>query len=161
MEEIFRLPALNNPIPVNETNTGGGYNNVATVNDLSDLFVSGAVPASPSVSVTGGHFVPDHDTQHVIQRVNITNTGATPVPAPLFLVLDNLSTNATLVNSGGATTVLAPLGSLYITVPISDGGDDDNFLRPHESRTVLLEFFDPSGNAINYGTRVLSVTPTP
>ena len=45
MEEIFGLPLLNNPIPMNETNNFGGYNNVATVNDLSDLFVPGTIPA--------------------------------------------------------------------------------------------------------------------
>ena len=36
MEEIFGLPLINNPIPADETNFDGGYNNVATVNDLSD-----------------------------------------------------------------------------------------------------------------------------
>ncbi len=42
-EEIFDLPFLDNPIPVSETNvSGSGYNTVATVNDLSDLFVGKA-----------------------------------------------------------------------------------------------------------------------
>ena len=43
MEEIFQLGSyLNNIIPASETNaTGTGYNNVATVNDLSSLFVPG------------------------------------------------------------------------------------------------------------------------
>ncbi len=44
LEEIYRLPAVNNPIPLTETNTAGGYNYVAVVNDLSDLFVPGAIP---------------------------------------------------------------------------------------------------------------------
>ena len=41
----FRSPNVNNPIPASETNNFGGFNNVATVNDLSDLFVPGAIPA--------------------------------------------------------------------------------------------------------------------
>ena len=48
MEEIFVLPFINNPIPVSETNVFGAYNNVALVNDLSDLFAPGAIPVSPS-----------------------------------------------------------------------------------------------------------------
>ena len=49
MEEIFQLGSyINNTIPTSETNASGvGYNNVPTVNDLSDLFVSGAIPSSP------------------------------------------------------------------------------------------------------------------
>src|SRR5262249_10148120 len=39
MEEIFGLSFLNPPIPTAETDAfGTGYNNVLTVNDLSDLF---------------------------------------------------------------------------------------------------------------------------
>ena len=47
MEEIFRLPALHNPIPEDETNvTGKGYNTVESVNDLGDLFVPGVIPST-------------------------------------------------------------------------------------------------------------------
>ena len=57
-EEIFDLPSSTTPFPTNETNvTGIGYNNVATVNDLSDLFVPGAVPAPAKVSVTSRPFI--------------------------------------------------------------------------------------------------------
>ena len=157
MEEIFGLPALNNPIPTAETNVFGGYNNVATVNDLSDLFVPGAVPAPPTFSVATSNFAVDAHTGIVSEEVHIENTGSTPASAPLFLVLDNLSANATLVNAAGTTAILAPLGSPYVSVDV--GGD--GILRPHEVKTVTLKFLDPSGNAITYDTRVLSVTPTP
>jgi hypothetical protein len=157
MEEIYGLPAVNNPIPTAETNVFGGYNNVATVNDLSDLFVSGAIPAPASFSVTGGNFVRDRHTGHVSQQVHVTNNTATPAPAPLFLVLDNLSANATLFNAAGTTTVLAPLGSPYVGVNVGN----DGFLGPFEVKTLTLEFLDPSGGAITYNTRVLSVTPAP
>jgi hypothetical protein len=49
MEELFGLSYLNNPIPAAETAASGiGYNNVAAVNDLSDLFKPGAVVPEPS-----------------------------------------------------------------------------------------------------------------
>ena len=38
VENIFGLPFLSNSIPVAETKATGGYNDVATVNDLSDMF---------------------------------------------------------------------------------------------------------------------------
>ena len=172
LEEIYRLPSLNNPIPVAETNTDGGYNNVALVNDLSDLFMPGVVPAAPRLSVDHSSLFQDRHTHHFLQLVDIKNTGDTSVPAPLFLVLDNLSTTATLVNSAGTTAVLAPLGSPYVSVRIGgDKGEDSRkddrgsargaFLRPHETASALLEFLDPSGGEIDYDTRVLSVTPAP
>ncbi len=157
LEEIFGLSLLNNPIPVGETNVFGGYNNVATVNDLSDLFIPGAIPAPASTAVTAESFVLNPHTHHVSQVVHVANNGTSPVPAPLFLVLDNLSSNATLLNADGTTSVLAPLGSPYVSVPV--GGD--GILRPHEIKTVTLEFLDPSNSAIGYDTRVLDVVPTP
>ena len=149
------------PIPAVETNIYGGYNNVATANDLSDMFVPGTIPAAPSLSVTQGNFVLDHHTQQFLQTVQITNNGNTPAPAPLFLALDNLS-GATLLNADGTTAVLAPLGSPYVNVPVGDGDSDSgDVLRPHETRTVLLQFLDPGNDTISYNPRVLSVTPAP
>lgn len=155
-EEVLGLPSLNNLIPVNETNNFGGYNNVATANDFSDMFVPGTIPA-PGVTITPGNFMADPVSHHYIQNVQITNPGSTPVPAPLWLVLDNLSPNAALFNADGTTSVLAPLYSPYVSVPV--GGD--GLLRPHEHKSVRLEFLDPSGDSINYNASVLSVTPTP
>jgi hypothetical protein len=156
IEEIFGLPLINNPIPATETNNYGGYNNVATVNDLSDLFMSSVIPAPVSVVVTAEGFVEDKKTQQVSQVVHIKNNGTTPIPAPLFLVLDDLA-NATLVNADGMSAVLAPLGSPYVSVQL--GGD--GILRPFETQTVKLRFLDPSAAAISYNARVLNVTPAP
>jgi phosphatidylinositol-3-phosphatase len=155
MEEIFGLPNVNNPIPEGETNNFGGDNNVAIVNDLSDLFVPGTIPAA-SLSVTRGDFVFNPRTHLYSQRVRITNNGDGPAPTPVRLVLDNLSANATQLNADGTTAVLAPLGSPYIGI---DHGNST--IPPHETRTVTLEFDDPSGQSINYDTRTLSVVPTP
>jgi phosphatidylinositol-3-phosphatase len=155
MEEIFGLPNVNNPIPAGETNNFGGDNNVAIVNDLSDLFVPGTIPAA-SLSVTRGDFVFNPRTHQYSQRVRITNNGDGPAPTPVRIVLDNLSANATQLNADGTTAVLAPLGSPYIGI---DHGNST--IHPHETRTVTLEFDDPSGQSINYDTRTLSVVPTP
>ncbi|MDR3455810.1 MAG: alkaline phosphatase family protein [Verrucomicrobiae bacterium] len=156
VEEIFGLPLINNPIPVTETNNYSGYNNVATVNDLSDLFVPGVIPAPANLSVTSFGFFSSPHNDYVTQDVRITNNGSTPVTAPLFLVLDNLA-NATLANADGTTAVLAPLGSPYVCVSLGE----DGILRPNESKTVKLQFLDPSNASISYTARLLPVTPAP
>jgi hypothetical protein len=158
LEEIFGLPFLNNVIPPSETDaTTLGYNNVATVNDLSDLFVPGVIPSEPSLAATSGSFDVDHKTGNITQTVRITNTGSTTVSAPVFLVLDHLSANAMLLNSEGLAAALAPTGGPFVRVDL--GGD--NVLHPHESKTVKLVFSNSTGDAITYDARVLSVEPTP
>jgi hypothetical protein len=156
MEEIFGLPFINNPIPATETNNFNGYNSVATVNDLSDLFVSGAIPVPANLTVTGYGFMPGQSSQNVSQLVQITNNGSTPVFAPLFLVLDNL-TNGKLLNADGAAALLAPLGSPFVSVSLGE----DGVLWPHQSQTLKLRFLDPGNAPISYNARVLNVTPAP
>ncbi|HWY74874.1 MAG TPA: alkaline phosphatase family protein [Verrucomicrobiae bacterium] len=171
-EEVFGLSFINNSIPITETNNFGGFNNVATVNDLSDLFMTGVIPSPATFSVTSGRIETNPRTGRAIQRVEIKNTSDTPAHVPLFLVLDNLSSNATLVNSGGLkTTILAPVSSPYVSVSLNNRGfgglefgpvaNLENILLPYQSTTVTLEFLNPSGDAITYTPRVLSVTPTP
>jgi hypothetical protein len=155
MEEIFGLPNVNNPIPAAEGNNFGGHNNVAIVNDFSDLFVPGTIPTA-SLSVTPGALVFDPHTHQYSQQVQITNNGNGPAPAPVRLVLDNLSANAVQLNADGTTAVLAPLGSPYTGIDQGNGT-----IHPHETKTVRLEFDDPSNQSITYDTRALSVVPTP
>jgi hypothetical protein len=157
MEEIFGLPAVNNPIPAPELGVDGSFSHVTTANDLSDLLVAGAIPAPPSYSIVAGGFSFDPASQHLKQVVRIQNSGSTAVAGPLFLVLDNLSGNASLANAEGTTSVLAPLGSPYLTVPIAGTG----LLGPNESRTVTLEFAVTSSAPITYDTRLLAVLPAP
>lgn len=175
VSEIFNVAFINNPIPAPETDvTGTGWNNAALVNDLSDLFQPGAIPEPRKVSVKGGEFIENPVNHHVYQRVFVSNTGNLPVPQPLFLVLDNLGTNATLLKAQGVSSVLAPLGSPYLEIRFP-GFENRNFagfgrgfpgefgdsLLPHETAVVLLEFQDPTGAPIQYDARVLSVAPTP
>lgn len=157
-DEVFGLPLVNNPIPANETNFDGAFNNVATANDLSDMFVPDAIPTPASLSVTEGGMIPDPAGNYVRQTVHITNNGNTPVVGPIFLALDGLTSGVTLANSEGGTQVLAPLGSPYVRVR---GGIGEGALQPHQSTSVDLEFIDPSAAAISYTPRVLNVTPAP
>lgn len=160
-EEVFGLSFLNNPIPVTESNvTGMGYNNVANVNDLSDLFKDRVIPQVPDVTITPGPQFHVPSTNHVFQLVFIQNDGDSSVPNPMFLDLENLSSNATLVNATGTNAVLAPLGSPYIQVFAGDD-DADDVLRPFGFRFVILEFSDSNNGPIIYTPRLLPVVPTP
>jgi phosphatidylinositol-3-phosphatase len=159
MEEIFGLPFLNNPIPASETKASGiGYNNVATVNDLGDLFKEGVIPTVPVMTVDAGPQVHKPHTTQVSQVVRIKNEGTTDIPGPLYLVLDNLSAGVTVDDAAGTTSVLAPLGSPYIQ--IGDAGDE-NVIHPHQTIVVKLSFESTSSAPITYSTRVLPVTPVP
>lgn len=157
-EEIFGLPLVNNPIPTTETNVFCGYNTVATINDLSDMFMPGVIPAPANLSAIQGSFFPDPITHTLRQKVTISNEGDSPVTGPIFLALDNLSTGTTLVNQDGLTQLLAPIGSPYIEVPIE--GFSGNVLLPHRSTSVEL-MFQNSGTTPTYTARVLNVTPAP
>ena len=157
MEEIFGLPLINNPIPASETNNFAGFNNVAIVNDLSDLFMPGVIPATPTLSVSLGSLQTEGDSSRVVQQVQITNNSQALVFAPLWLALDNLNSDVTLLDANGTTAVLAPLASPYVSVPLSG----DGVLRPNETKTVKLSFLNPNSAAITYDTRLLNVTPAP
>jgi len=79
------------------------------------------------------------------------------VSGPVWLVLDNLSVDATLYNSAGTTANFPPLGSPYIGVNVGSG----NVLNPGQTATVTLDFADPSRGGISYTARVLAGMPTP
>jgi hypothetical protein len=158
-EEVFGLPLVNNPIPASETNVFNTYNNVALVSDLSDLFQPGVIPAPANLSVSEGPLVTNPFSHTVRQTVYVSNAGNTPVSGPVFLALDNLSSNTTLLNSEGTTQILAPIGSPFVQVPI--GGFGGDVLFPHQTAIVNLTFQDPTSGAITYTARALNVTPAP
>jgi hypothetical protein len=151
------LPFVNNAIPAGETNNYGGYNNVAAVNDLSDLFAPGAIPQAPSFSVTHTPSAFNSHTGRTLQLVHVQNVGTSAVSGPVWLVLDDLIPGVALLDAAGTSGVLAPLGSPYVSVPL--GGD--GVLRPFETKTVALEFVGNGGADLQYNPRVLNVTPAP
>ncbi len=89
VEEMLGLSFLSNTIPSGETAaTGSGYNNVATVNDLTDMLQ--AVPVA-GVQEPAGY--------RLTNGISMVNFGAAYVGAPITNVL-------TITNSGiGALTV--------------------------------------------------------
>jgi hypothetical protein len=114
-------------------------------------FHAGALPTDVTslVLVTPGGFVYNHTTQRVVQQVSLTNIGATVLPGSISLVLDSISSNASLFNQNGLTAVMPPLGSPYINVTGSS-------LAPGASVTATLDFADPTKQVITYTPRVLA-----
>ncbi len=115
--------------------------------DLADLFAADAL--NGPLSITRSGYVRDRRTGHWYQQVTVKNTGATQLAGSVFIILDGLSANATLVNATGVTNN-PPAGSPYLSVPGTASG-----LAAGASATVVLEFTDPSNQGIAYTPRVL------
>ncbi|MCC8998926.1 MAG: hypothetical protein LM522_05420, partial [Candidatus Contendobacter sp.] len=109
-----------------------------------------ACAATAPVSVTRGGVLYNRATKRYEQTLTVTNTSGSAVAGPIDLVLDNLSSNATLANASGTTSCTTPAPSPYITVGSGP-------LNPSASLTVKLSFIS-NGQAITYNTRVLSGT---
>ena len=84
-------------------------------------------------------------TQRWIQTVTVRNNGGTSA-TNVALVLDSLSSNATLANATGSTTC-TPANSPYLGL---------GTINPAQTATATLQFVNPSNAAINYNTRVLA-----
>lgn len=99
MEGIFGLAYLTNAIPAAETKaSGSGYNNVATVNDLSDLLqgVAGIVVQQSGTTLTNGGSAPAFGTVNV--GASVTNTLTVTNSGLATLILSNVV--ATGANAG-------------------------------------------------------------
>ena len=102
-----------------------------------------AANLSTQVQVTRSGLRKNFATGRFVQNITLKNTGTTPLPAPPSLVLDNLSSNATLFNKTSVTVK----GSPY---------RDTGSLAPGASITLALEFTNPTNAAITYTTRLLA-----
>jgi hypothetical protein len=119
--------------------------------------VTGATALPPAdvtarLAISLGGLTLDPTTKHYEQTVTLKNTSASPITGTLSLVLDNLSSNAKLVNQTGVTTKQGPAGSPYLDVALV--GD---VLAVGQSVTVVLEFDSPTAG-ITYKARVLAGT---
>lgn len=103
---------------------------------------------SSQVQVTRSGYGYNFTTARFVQTVTLKNTGTGIITGPISLVLDSLSSNATLFNLSGATACAVPAGSPYINT----AGD----LNPGASVSVSLQFTNPTKAGITYATRVLS-----
>jgi hypothetical protein len=87
-------------------------------------------------------------TRRFSQQITVTNTTGNAAPGPISLVLDGLSSNATLYQASGTTDALAaPAGSPYFNISSLAAG---------ASVTLTLQFTDPTLGGISYTPRILA-----
>lgn len=103
-----------------------------------------------SLTVVRGGVVYNRATRQFVQQVNVRNDSSSLVAGPIHLVLDGLSTNATLANASGTTSIRPPFNSPYLTVIPATAT-----LAPGASATIVLQFTNPSMAAISYSARPL------
>jgi hypothetical protein len=146
MEEIFGLGFLTNAVPAGETKaSGSGYNNVATVNDLGDLFrgIPGLGVQQSGATLTNGVNASVLGTvavgASVTNTFSVTNTGLGTLTLSNLVVsgaqagdyrVDGIALPA-LVTAGGSTTfnlVFSPAacGATVATVLITNNDQWNN-----------------------------------
>jgi hypothetical protein len=108
-----------------------------------------ATDVSGSISVARSGYSYNFATQRFYQTVKLTNSSTSTISGPISLVLDNLSTNASLFNASGTTSCAAPLGSPYIITSTAS-------LAPGATVSAVLQFANPTKAATTYATRVLA-----
>ncbi len=109
-----------------------------------------AADVTGSISVTRGGYIFNPGTQRFAQTLTLTNNSASTITGPISLVIEGLSSNATLFNLTGATdSFFPPVGLPYINTTAAS-------LAPGQSVSVTLQFANPSKAGITYAIRVLA-----
>jgi endoglucanase len=126
---------------------------LSPTNPSTLLQVTGiAMPSTPSGSFEVRRLTVEEDdgSTPLKQKVQVRNTGVQPALGPIYLVLNGLSLNTTLLNATGSTGNVVPAGEPYILVT-------PGTLVPDQNAKVTLDFSipKPSGD-ITYTPRVLS-----
>jgi hypothetical protein len=119
-----------------------------TLDSAGDIAFTCASNVSANVGVVRSGYSYGIVTKRYAQTVTLTNNGGSAIAGPISLVLDDLSSNASLFNAAGTTQCAAPLGSPYVTLagPLEPGG----------IAAVVLQFTDTTKAGISYTTRVLA-----
>ncbi len=138
----------------------------AALNDAGQIVIGNGAsayllsPADPcgqdvtsQVQITRTGFRYNHSTGRFSLIGSVTNTSASPIPGPISLVVDNLSTNASLYAISGATLCAAPQGSPYIDIGNIGAGQA---LAPGASISGSIDFIDTAQSGITYSLRVLA-----
>jgi hypothetical protein len=107
-----------------------------------------ATDVSSQIAITRSGYAYNFMTQRFVQTVTLTNTGNTSVQGPVSLVLDGLSSNASLFNASGSTACAVPLGSPFLNLA--------GPLNPGANVPVVLQFTNPTKAGIIYQTRILA-----
>jgi uncharacterized repeat protein (TIGR03803 family)/VCBS repeat-containing protein len=132
-----------------KANDGSTDSNTATVT-VTITAGQCAADISTTVTVSMQSAKLNRKTGRYTQTITLKNADGT-VAGPVSLVLDNLSSNATLFSATGTTACAAPSGSPYVNMDI---GSDSMFIA-RERTSITLEFANPSGQAITYTPRIL------
>ena len=107
-------------------------------------------PPTGSFLVRNLTVVKDGGSTPLTHKVQVRNAGTQPALGPIYLVLDGLSLNTTLVNATGLTANVVPAGNPYIIVTTGA-------LVPDQKTKVTLDFSVPKPNGdITYTPKVLS-----
>jgi autotransporter-associated beta strand protein len=125
IDAIFGLQFQNNPIPSSETSAAGGYNAVSTVNDLSSLFVSGAIHPNGFWNVDSNGFwsVGSNWTNSTVPSSGTVSFAGVPgypygPNVPVTITLDGTETAAALLfntaNGNGYSLVAGASGTLAL-----------------------------------------------
>src|SRR5262249_24012986 len=107
-----------------------------------------ASDVSAQVLVTRSGFGYNLSTQRFVQTVTLKNTSAGTIAGPISLVIDSLSSNATLFSPTGTTTCAVPAGSPFVNAV----GD----LGPGATISMSLEFTDPTKAELTHSARDLT-----
>jgi hypothetical protein len=107
-----------------------------------------ATDVTGSIAITFGGFTLNPITKRYVQTGALENVSADTIAGPLSLVLDNLSSNATLFNATGTTALVPPAGSPYVNANVS--------VAPGQRISIVLQFINPTNSAITYQRRVLA-----
>lgn len=124
-----------------------------TVREIASFQIETADLPNQLAVVRSGYAL-NRRTNSIAQQITISNTGTVPVVGPIHLVVDNLSSNTTLLNPTGQTANNAPAGSPYITVVTGT-------LAPGATVTTTLQFTVPTSGSVSYATRVVTGTVNP
>jgi hypothetical protein len=111
-----------------------------------------ATDVSRSLLIQRGPLEYNSGNGHYTQTVTLRNTGPTPIPMPVSLVLDNLTETASLTNAPGGTAITAPSGSPYISPRLTGN------LLPGQNVSVGLNLVNSVKGPISYTARVLAGT---
>lgn len=145
----------------------GGQFVPAALNDAGQIVISNGSAASylltptgpcaedvtSQVQITRTGFRYDHSTGLFNLIGSVTNNSGSPIPGPISLVVDNLSTNASLYGISGATLCGVPQGSAYINIGGIGAGQS---LAPGASIAGAIDFIDTEQTGITYSLRVLA-----
>jgi hypothetical protein len=105
-------------------------------------------------TITRGGFRKNNTTKRFEQVITVKNTSGSTVTGPVYLLVENLSANASLYNKTGNTTQALPLGTPYVLI---NGGN----MAAGASVQKVLEFTNPSNAAITYTSRIIAGPGTP